>query len=80
VAQLAALVRQAAERISIMPGAGITPDTLPPLIKSIGAREFHASAKRLVATPTAAIKTEFDAPRWETDAAIVAELVAQLNS
>jgi copper homeostasis protein len=79
-AQLAALVRQAAERISIMPGAGITPDTLPPLIKSIGAREFHASAKRLVAAPAAATKTEFDAPRWETDAAIVAELVAQLNS
>jgi copper homeostasis protein len=79
-AQLAALVRQAAGRIGIMPGAGITPDTLLPLIKSTGAQEFHTSAKRLVASPATTTKTEFDAPRWETDAAIVAELVARLNA
>jgi copper homeostasis protein len=77
-AQLAALVRQAAGRISIMPGAGITPATLGPLQEATGATEFHASAKRLVASPAAARATEFDAPRWETDAAIVAALVAQL--
>ncbi|GAB3637720.1 copper homeostasis protein CutC [Hymenobacter arcticus] len=76
-AQLAALVRQAAGRIRIMPGAGITPATLPALVRATGAPEFHASAKRLVEAPTPT--TEFDAPRWETDAAIVAELVAQLQ-
>lgn len=79
-AQLAALVGLAAGRIGIMPGADITPDTLPPLIKSTGAQEFHASAKRLVASPAATTKTGFDATRWETDAAIVAELVARLNA
>ncbi len=77
-AQLAALVHQAAGRIRIMPGAGITPATLPALVQATGAQEFHASAKRLVPTPPA--PTEFDAPRWETDAAIVAELVAQLRA
>jgi copper homeostasis protein len=78
-AQLAALVRQAAGRISIMPGAGITPTTLGPLREATGATEFHASAKRLVASPATTQATEFDAPRWETDAATVAELVARLR-
>ncbi|MGI4760857.1 MAG: copper homeostasis protein CutC [Janthinobacterium lividum] len=79
-AQLAALVRQAAGRIRIMPGAGVTPASLPALVQATGAPEFHASAKRLVAPPLAAPATEFDAPRWETDAATVAELVAQLQA
>ena len=78
-AQLAALVRQAAGRIGIMPGAGITPDNLRALLQTTGAQEVHASAKRLVPGPPAVVATEFDAPRWETDAAIVAGLVAQLR-
>jgi copper homeostasis protein len=78
-AQLAALVRQAAGRIRIMPGAGITPATLGPLLAATGATEFHASAKRLVAGPATAEVTEFDAPRWETAATMVAALVAQLQ-
>ena len=77
-AQLAALVRQAAGRIRIMPGAGVTPATLPALLEATGAPEFHACAKRLVGLPNAPA-TEFDAPRWETNAATVAELVAQLR-
>ncbi|QKG58886.1 copper homeostasis protein CutC [Hymenobacter sp. BRD128] len=77
-AQLAALGQQAAGRLSIMPGAGITPATLPGVLAATGAHEFHASARRLVASPPAAKATEFDAPRWETDAAIVARLAAQL--
>ena len=79
-AQLAALVRQAAGRIRIMPGAGVTPATLPALVQATGAPEFHASAKRLVMPAPAAPVTEFDAPRWETDATTVAELVAQLRA
>jgi len=42
---LAALVRRAAGRISIMPGAGITAGNLAALASATGAREFHASAK-----------------------------------
>jgi len=45
MATLAALVRQANGRISIMPGAGITPNHLATLAQTTGAREYHASAK-----------------------------------
>ncbi|MDU0372851.1 copper homeostasis protein CutC [Hymenobacter endophyticus] len=78
--QLAALVQQAAGRISIMPGSGVTPATLQELVRHTGAREFHASAKRLLPPLPAAKATEFDAPRWETDAAVVRELVARLDA
>jgi copper homeostasis protein len=77
--QLAALVRQAAGRISVMPGAGVTPATIERLMQQTGAHEFHASAKRLFAPAPAAKKTEFDVPIWETDAAIVKELIICLN-
>ncbi|PPJ41326.1 MULTISPECIES: copper homeostasis protein CutC [unclassified Pseudoxanthomonas] len=42
---IAARVRQAAERIVVMPGAGITADNVVALARATGAREFHASAK-----------------------------------
>ena len=40
------LIAQAADRIAIMPGAGVTADNLAALATATGAREFHASAKR----------------------------------
>ncbi|MBA2078803.1 copper homeostasis protein CutC [Rhodanobacter sp. PCA2] len=40
------LLAQAAGRIAIMPGAGVTPGNLAALAVATGAREFHASAKR----------------------------------
>ena len=52
--QGAALIRtlfeQAAQRIAIMPGAGIDADNIAALRTRTGATEFHASAKRLVAS------------------------------
>ena len=39
------LIEQAAGRIVIMPGAGISITNIAELIKSTGAKEFHASAK-----------------------------------
>lgn len=46
----AALIRacaeQAAGRIAIMPGAGVTSSNIAALAKATGAHEFHASAKR----------------------------------
>lgn len=78
--QLAALVQQAAGRIRVMPGSGVTPATVLGLAQRTGAQEFHASAKKMLAGPPAAKVTEFDAPRWETDASIVQELVAALRS
>lgn len=44
---IGALVNQAAERISVMVGAGITAVNLPRLIARTGVRQFHASARSL---------------------------------
>ena len=75
-AQLAALVAQAAGRVAIMPGAGISAANIEALAARTGAREFHASAKRqLPATPADGL---FQAARFETDARLVAQLVARL--
>lgn len=40
------LVRQAAGRIAVMPGAGITAQNIAALAEATGACEFHASAKQ----------------------------------
>lgn len=40
------LIEQAAGRIAIMPGAGVTASNVAALAAATGAREFHASAKR----------------------------------
>jgi copper homeostasis protein len=44
------LIAQAGDRIAIMPGAGVTAANLAELAAATGAREFHASAKRQLAT------------------------------
>ncbi|WP_115049476.1 copper homeostasis protein CutC [Xanthomonas arboricola] len=46
---IAALVRQAGKRISIMPGAGLSEDNLRTVSEHTGAHEFHASARRVIA-------------------------------
>ena len=77
-AQLAALVAQAAGRIAIMPGAGIGASNIQALAARTGAHEFHASAKRrLPPEPAAGLFAE---AQWQTDAALVAELVAHLGA
>lgn len=42
--RLARLIRQAGDRILIMPGAGITPENFAEVIETIGAKEYHAAA------------------------------------
>lgn len=78
-AQLKALVRQAAGRISIMPGAGLTPRTIRAVAAHTGATEFHASAKRLSTVSPGLGPAEFTVPLFETDASVVAELLAELR-
>ncbi|MDO7851426.1 copper homeostasis protein CutC [Hymenobacter convexus] len=74
--QLAALVAQAAGRISIMPGAGVSAVNIRELARQTGAREFHTSAKRRwPANPADGL---FQTERFETDAALVAELAGLL--
>ena len=50
VARLRALVEQAGDRIVLMPGAGIDESNIAQLLRLTGAREFHASAKRVLAS------------------------------
>jgi copper homeostasis protein len=42
---IAALVKQADERIIIMPGSGVRSDNIAELAKRTGATEFHTSAR-----------------------------------
>jgi copper homeostasis protein len=44
------LVSAAGDRVTIMPGAGVDPDNIARLRKATGASEFHASAKRNIAS------------------------------
>lgn len=46
---IAALVRQAAGRIGIMPGAGLSEHNLCMVRQRTGAHEFHASARGMIA-------------------------------
>jgi copper homeostasis protein len=48
---LARLVRQAGDRISVMPGAGVRASNIAQLIRETGAREYHSSARKLVPNP-----------------------------
>lgn len=45
---LARLVGQAAGRVSIMPGGGVTEDNLAEIVRATGVREIHLSARRPV--------------------------------
>lgn len=76
--QLARLVAQAAGRLVVMPGAGITPDTICSLATHTGAREFHTSAKRRI-DPQLSYPSLFLTDYYQTDAAQVARLVALLR-
>ena len=44
--QLAELIKQADQRITIMPGAGISTSNISQLITRTGAKEFHGSARK----------------------------------
>lgn len=46
---IAALVRQSAGRITIMPGGGVTPGNAAALVRATGATELHASGRAAVA-------------------------------
>ncbi len=81
------LILQANDRISIMPGAGINVQNVAELIKRTGAKEFHASAKKSVASemqfrnPRLSMGTEADEFRYDlTSSLTVQELIALANS
>lgn len=43
---IASLIRQAAGRIAIMPGGGVTEDNIRQLAEATGAQQFHSSGRR----------------------------------
>lgn len=74
-AAIAGFVRQAADRLSILAGAGLTPGNVSGLIEATGVTEVHASAKArrpsaMAYRNPALTGLEYD--RQETDPAIVA--------
>ena len=44
---------EAAHRLQIMPGGGVSPDNIARIARTTGAREFHFSAARPMPAPTA---------------------------
>jgi copper homeostasis protein len=80
---IAALVRQARGRLTILAGAGITPAQVAPLITTTGVHEIHASAS---ASRPSAMRYRNAAvrgldPDWrQTDAGLVRELAAALRA
>lgn len=81
-AVIAGLVRQAAGRVTILAGAGITAAQVAPLIAATGVQEIHASASAsrtsLMDYRNAAVRG-LD-PDWrQTDSGLVRELAAALR-
>lgn len=72
--------RAAAGRLAVMPGSGITPQTLHPVLQRVPAREIHASCAGTVPQSPAAIRLNFAGPeRRETDSARVRALRAAMT-
>lgn len=81
IVALAAMVAAAGERLSIIAGSGVTPDTVARIIAGTGVREVHGSASRLGPEPDAAtVRLGFaTGPRRVTDEATVTRLRAAIN-
>jgi copper homeostasis protein len=78
---LSRLVAQARGRITVMPGAGITPDNIAALREVTGAHEFHASAKRRLPSAMRRIPADvlgMGAGETRTDVDTVRALVAAI--
>ena len=70
--QIAALIKQAAGRIGILPGAGVTALNAAEILTTTGAAELHASCKDTGSTCVADGRTRVDVSR-------VADLVAVMD-
>jgi len=84
--KLKALIKLAAGRISIMPGAGVRENNIADIISITGATEFHSTAKKMVTSEMKFKNTEVsmgtaaDEYSFElTDAEIVKNLIAKAN-
>lgn len=73
------MVSQAAGRISVMPGCGLTAENVAGVLAATGAKEAHAACRRAV--PGDPAFSDFDPPggRFETSEADVRSMVAALE-
>ena len=82
IPELKQLIKQAKDRISIMPGSGINNKNLLKIAREAGAFEFHSTAKRKIDvsgdnSPQTSLDTLY---LYETDVVKVAEMRGLLNS
>ena len=79
VGLIADMVRQAGERLSVMPGCGLTADNVRAVMNATGAREVHAACSAPV--PGDPAFSDFDPPggRFETSEVAVREMVAAIG-
>ncbi|MAC78449.1 MAG: copper homeostasis protein CutC [Rhodobacteraceae bacterium] len=78
--RLKAMQDRAGDRLVIMPGSGVTPDTLPGLLAALNPAEVHASASASAPDQPRLQHFGFQpAPDRQTDAATVARLKALLG-
>lgn len=85
--QIKTLIKQAAGRISIMPGAGVKIENIAEIIRITGAKEFHASAKHAIKSemqfrnPNLSMGTSEDEFSYDqTDANTVRNLIQLANT
>lgn len=80
-ARIHSLQTQAAGRVTVMPGAGITTANIADVAAATGAREFHASAKRRLPSGMQHRRSVLDdmgTGEWRSDVAQVRAMVAAL--
>ncbi|HEX7340604.1 MAG TPA: copper homeostasis protein CutC [Rhodanobacteraceae bacterium] len=73
-ANIRALIEQAAGRIEVLPGGGVTPENIASLAQATGADQFHASAKRQLPGAMRFARgtlADMEAGAWTSDVALV---------
>ncbi len=78
---LGELVEAAADRIIIMPGAGIKSTNIKNLVKESNAREYHGSARKIASNPVTFLNKEVSdyGNVYITDEQEVRDIIAQLK-
>ena len=62
---LTALVAEAGDALTVMPGGGVRPELLRPLVEQVGAREVHFSAREVPTDPTDELRVRAFVERLE---------------
>lgn len=70
------LIKQAANRVIVMPGAGITAANIRTITEVSGAREFHFTAKKKVVSASSAELPGLENGYWESDEGVIREIMA----